>query len=165
MIELKKITLTSGNMKECIALDVTPEKLEKEYIYSNAIILALAYDYNSQGNKMECYAVYAEGKMVGLVSYNYYVNDPVFTEVCYRLRPVMIDINHQGKGYEQAALKKLLDIVKAKPDGPATAIFASYHPSEQDMAKLYESAKFIKTDKTFGAENPDNPSIITKIAI
>jgi len=40
---------------------------------------------------MECKAIYTEGKMIGLISYNYYINNPVFKEDCYRIRPIMID--------------------------------------------------------------------------
>ncbi|MCL2285680.1 MAG: GNAT family N-acetyltransferase [Firmicutes bacterium] len=163
MVELKKITITCGNMPECISLDIAPEK--KDFVYTNAIILALAYDYNTRGTAMECRAIYTEGKLVGLISYNYYVGDPVFKETCYRIRPFMVDKSHVGKGYEEAALKLLLDEIRTKPHGDATAIFATYDPEEEDMVKLYESVGFARTDMNWEAEDPDNNDVITRISL
>ena len=163
MIELKEITLLSDNMKECIALDIAPE--QKDFVYSNAIVLALAYEYNSKGTVMECRAIYAGGKMVGLISYNYYTGDPVFKETCYRIRPFMVDRTHMGKGYKEAALQKLLEEIRTKPHGEASAIFATCDPEEEDMAKLYESAGFIKTDMDWEKENPDDNDIIMRMSL
>ena len=163
MIELKKITLTSDNIRECIALDIAPE--QKEFIYPNAIMLAVAYEYNSKGTVMECRAIYAEDKVVGLIAYNYYVGDPVFKETCYRIRPFVVDKNQSGKGYAEAALQKLLEEIQTKPHGEATAIFATYDPEEEDMAKLYESAGFIKTDMDWKDEDPDDNDIIARMSL
>ena len=163
MIELKKIAITDDNMKECIALDVAPEK--KDFVYTNAITLALAYEFNTKGTVMECRAIYAGGKMVGLIAYNYYSGDPVFKETCYRIRPFMIDKNHLGKGYEEAALKKLLEEIRTKPHGEATAIFATYDPEEEDMAKLYASVGFIKTDMDWKDEDPDDNDVIARMSL
>jgi len=163
MVELKKITLTSDDMKECIALDVAPE--QKDYVESNAIMLAWTYDWNLKGRVMECRAIYAGSKIVGLISYNYYVGDPVFKETCYRIRPFMIDKNHVDKGYEVAAIQKLLEEIRTKPHGEATAIFATYDPEEQDMAKLYEAVGFVKTDMNWEAEDPDDNDIIVRMSL
>jgi len=162
MIELKKITILDDNMKECIALNIVPEK--KDHMWSNAITLAIAYNrFKRFSAAMECHAVYAEGKMVGLITYNYFIENPTFKEICYRIRPVMIDKDHLGKGYEEAALRKLLDEVRTKPNGEATAVFAFYDPKEDDMAKLYESVGFTKTDMKW--EDPDDDDIIVRMSL
>jgi diamine N-acetyltransferase len=114
---------------------------------------------------MECRAIYAGDKMLGLISYSYYVDDPVFTEVCYRIRPPMIDKNHVGKGYEEAALRRLLEEIRTKPHGDATAVFVTCDPEEADMAKLYESVGFIKTDMTWEAEDPDDNDVIMRMGL
>jgi len=163
MVELRKITILSDNMKECIALDVAPEK--KDFVYSSAITLAFAYELNSKGKVLDCFAIYAEGKMVGLISYNYYTEDPIFKEICYRIRPIMVDKSHRGKGYEEAALQQLLEEIRIKPHGEATAIFATYNPEEDDMAKLYQSVGFIKTDMNWDAEDPDHNDIIARMSL
>ena len=163
MIELKKITILDDNMKECIALDIAPE--QEDFVYTNAITLAGAYEYNSKGIVAECRAIYADGKMVGLIAYNYYVGDPVFKETCYRIRPVMVDQNHRNKGYEEAALQKLLEEIRTQPHGKATAIFATYDPEEEDMAKLYKSAGFVKTDMNWEAEDPEDNDVIVRMSL
>ena len=154
MVELKKITITSDEMPECIALDIAPEK--KGFVFSNAIMLADSYDFDLRGRILDCRAIYAEGKMVGLITYNYYADSPFFEEACYRIRPFMVDKNHMGKGYEKATLQKLLEEIKAKPHGEATAIFAhyGYDPTETDMAELYKSVGFVETDLIWEAQTP-----------
>jgi len=163
MVELKKITILDDDMKECIALDIVPEK--KNFVESNAIMLAWAYEWSLKGKVKECRAIYADGKMVGLISYNYYVGDPVFIETCYRIRPFMVDKNHLGKGYEAAAVEKLLEEIQTKPHGEASAIFATYDPKEEDMAKIYESVGFIKTDMNWDAEDPEDNDIIVRMSL
>jgi len=163
MVELKKITLLCDNMRECIDLDVAPH--QEDFVTPAAILLALEYDFNARGNAMECCAIYAGGKMVGLISYNYYVGDPVFTETCYRIRPLIVDKSHLGKGYEEAALLKLLEEIRTKPHGEASAIFATYDPEEVDMAKIYEAIGFIKTSLTWEAEDPDDNDVIVRMSL
>ena len=162
MIELKKITILDDNMKECIALDIVPEK--KDHMWSNAITLAVAHKrFKRFGTAMECRAIYADGKMVGLISYNYFIESRDFKETCYRIRPIMVDKNHLGKGYEEAALRKLLEEIRTKPHGEAVAVFATYAPKEEDMAKIYESAGFVKTDAKW--EDPEDDDIIVRMSL
>lgn len=162
MIELKKITILDDNMKECIALDVAPEK--KDYVWSNAIVLAVAHRrFKRYSAAMECRAIYSNGEMVGLISYNYYIESPDFKEVCYRIRPVMIDKIHLNKGYEEASLRKLLEEIQTKPHGEATAVFASYNPKEEDMAEIYKAVGFTKTSMKW--QNPDDGDIIARMSL
>jgi len=107
MIELKKITLLSDNMKECIALDIAPEK--KDSVYSNAFMLAWAYTNTVWNKQMECRAIYVSSKMVGLIRYHRYVDSPNYnSETIYYIGPFMVDKNHSDNGYEEAALKQLV---------------------------------------------------------
>jgi len=165
MVDLRKITILSSNMEECIALDVAPE--QKEFVYSNAVMLALAFQFNSRGTAMECRAIYAEDRMIGLIAYNYYVGDVVFKEICYRIRPVMIDKSYWGKGYEEATLQKILEEIRTKPHGEASVVFVSCDPEEKAMVELYESIGFNKTgmDWKDADENPDNNDIIMRMCL
>jgi len=162
MLTLKPITLTSPEMPTCIALDVVPNKNEQDYVYTNAITLARMYVHNKNGRPAECRAIYDGEQMVGLIAYNYFTNNPVFKEDCYRIHPIMVDKNHQNKGYEAAVLNLLLAEIETKPHGEGTAIFATYNPSEDDCAALYAAANFLKTDLDWAAVNPDNNDIIVK---
>ena len=159
MVELKKITILDDNMKECIALNIAPEK--KDHMWSNAIALAVAY--KGLVPNLKCRAIYAEGKMVGLITYQYLVDPPCYKETCYRIRPIMVDKGHLGKGYEEAALRKLLEEIRTKPYGDATAIFVTYAPEEEDMAKLYEAAGFMKTDIKLQA--PQDNLIVARMSL
>ena len=165
MITLKNITLLDEEMKDCIALTV-PKKRE-DYFTSNAIILAYTFEY-SRRNLMprESRAIYADGKMVGLITYIYYTNSPVFKEICYRIAPFMIDRDYMGLGYEKAAVKLLLDEIRMKPFGEAAAVFAVFHPDEEDIAELFENLGFIKTDLDWSAIGDDKcEDIIARLAI
>ena len=162
MVELKKITILDDKMKDCIALDIVPEK--KEHMWSNAITLAIAHRrFRRFATAMECRAIYAHGAMVGLVAYCHCVEPPTFKETCYRIRPIMVDKNHQDKGYEEAALRLLLEEIKTKPMGEATAIFATYLPKEEDMAKVYEATGFAKTDMKMS--NAGDEDVIVRIGL
>ena len=165
MIELKKITLLDKEMKDCIALTVPKER--EDYANSNTLNLAYTFEYNRRNiMPRECRAIYANGKMVGLISYIYYTNSPVFKEVCYRIVPFAIDRDSAGFGYENAAVAILLDEIRTKPFGEAVAVFAAYHPDEKDMAELFESHGFVKTDLDWGAIGEDEcEDIIVRLTI
>jgi len=162
MVELKKISILDDDMKDCIALDIVPEK--KEHMWSNAITLAMAHRrYKRFCTAFECRAIYAQGKMVGLAAYCHYVEAPRFKETCYCIRSIMVDKNHQDKGYEEAALRLMVAEIRTKPVGEATAIFATYLPAEEDMAKIYESTGFTKASPELA--KPDDTDVIVRMSL
>jgi len=164
MITLKKITILDDEMKECIALTIPEER--EDYVESNAICLSDDFEYNRRKIAVwESRAIYANGKMVGLIAYNYYTGDPVFKEVCYRVRPFAIDREHVGLGYECAALTSLLDEIREKPFGEAAAVFATYHPDDEEAGKFYEKHGFSKTDLDWAAENDECKDMIMRLSI
>ena len=149
MITLKKITITSNTLKECIALNAPPA--QEDYVFSNVMTLALAHDYNVQGIICECRAIYLGTTIIGLISYNYYPNDPNFKEPCYHIPAFMVDTNHINKGYEAMALEELLAEIKTMPQGEASAIFATYHKEDKCMEALFKATAF-----TIVREDGDN---------
>ena len=163
MLELKKITLTSDDMKECIALDIAPE--QEDFVQHNAYVLAEAYEWNLKGIVWECRGIYHENKVIGLISYNYYVDDPVYKEPCYRIRPFMVDKNRLGNGYEEKALQLLAEEIRTKPLGEAAAIIATYNLKEEDMAEVYKSAGFVETRMDWADEDPNYNSIIMRMGL
>ena len=165
MLTLKHITLTNPNMPACIALNIPPHKKENDYVTPAAYTLAYAHSYNKRGIPYECRALYAGEEIVGLISYNYYTNDPIFTEVCYRIRPFLVDAKHQNKGYEAEALRLLIAEIETLPHGNAAAIFAAYDPEETDCASLYADASFAVTDMNWGAIDPDDNDLIVRKAL
>jgi len=164
MITLKKITILDEEMKECIALTIPEER--EDYVESNAVCLSDDFEYNRRKLRVwESRAIYADGKMVGLIAYNYYTDDPVFKEACYRIRPFAIDRDYIGLGYESAALESLLDEIREKPFGEAAAVFATYHPDEEETGKLFEKQGFSKTGLDWAAENAECKDIIVRLSI
>ena len=165
MITLKPITLTSPDMPTCLDLDVAPEK--EDYVRPTSSTLAMAHRRFKRFCKaMECRAVYANGQMVGLLSYFYSTEGMDFKdyeEACYVIRPIMVDKNHLGKGYEKEALLTLVEELRTKPNGEAVAIFAFHAPEEADRADLFQSVGFVKTDMKW--EDPDDGDIITCISL
>jgi len=165
VVTLNKITLLDEEAKDFIALAVPNER--EDYFTSNAVILAYTFEYNRR-NLMprESRAIYADGKPVGLITYIYYTDSPVFKEVCYRITPFMIDKNYVGLGYEKEAVTLLLDEIRTKPFGEAAAVFAVYHPDEKDMAELFANLGFIKTDLDWADIGDDKcVDIIARLAI
>ena len=162
-MEIRKITMLDEQMPECIALEVTPE--QKNALNSNVLTLAWSYDANVKGKIDECRSVYAEGKMIGLIRYNYYKDDAFYKETCYYLRPVMIDKNHLDRGYEKMAIIQLLEEIKSKPFGEATGVFAVYRPHETEKAERYKELGFELTDLKFDEEDPDDDYIIVRMGI
>ena len=165
MIELRKITLLDEEMKGCIALTIPKER--EDYMESNAIILADIFEYNRRNlGVRESRAIYADGKIVGLICYSYFTDSPVYKEICYRILPFAVDGDSVGLGYEKAAVASLLDEIRMKPFGEATAVFATYHPDEKDMAELFESLGFVKTDLDWSPLGDDErEDIIVRLAI
>jgi len=164
-MELRKITILDEQMPECIALEVAPE--QKDAYNSFALTLAYAYDHNAKGRIQECRAVYAEGKMVGLIRYDYYKDSAVYKETCYYVRPVMIDKNYLGRGYEKMATAELLEEIKSKPFGEATALFASHRPcqTQAERAQIYKELGFELTDLNYKEEDPDDEYLIVRLGI
>lgn len=69
----------------------------------------------------------------------------------YFLWRFMIDKSLQGKGYGKAALKKILDYVRIRPD--AEYLYSSYEPGEHGPENFYlEKMGFEKTGKMIGNE-------------
>ena len=65
---------------------------------------------------------------------------------------MMIDNDHQGKGYGRAALEQFLDVIKTFPLGKATKMLTSVVPDNIPATKLYESLGFIKNGIMFDDE-------------
>ena len=169
MIELRKITLLDEEMKDCIALTIPKER--RDYVDSYAVILSLVFEFDRRNlgagaGMRECRAIYADGKMIGLFTFDYSVNSRIFKEACYRIQPFAIDRDAAGLRYEQAAVTALIDEFRKKPLGEATAVFATYHPDEKDMAELFENIGFVKTDFDWSSVGQDSrEDIIARFAI
>ena len=161
MIELKKISILDDNMKECIALEVLPE--QKNFVASNAISLAQAYDENKayaetgKGEIAVPYGVYENGKMVGFAMYGYippedtedsYSKD----EHIYYFWRLLIDKNHQGKGIGRETVRQVMEEIKSKPCGEASCCYVSYEPTNIVSKKIFASYGFEEDGRVIDGE-------------
>ena len=155
IIELRKISILDDNIKECIELEVLPE--QKNFVAHNATSLGQAYAKNHyEGNGAVSYSVHNEdGNMIGFVMYEFVRKeiDDVFGEDCYYFWRLMIDKNHQRKGYAKQVVKKILDEVRTKPLGDVPHMYISYEPENTVAKKLYESFGFVETGQVISGEN------------
>lgn len=123
------------NFRECIRLDVRED--QRGFVASNAISIA------QSKVEPECIpqAVYAGERMVGFVMYGY---DPEERE--HFIGRVMIDRNHQGKGYGRAAVVEAVRRMRAEPT--CKGITLCVVPANAGAQKLYESLGFALTGET-----------------
>jgi len=149
MVELRKITITDDNMKECIKLDVAPE--QRGFLVSNSYSLGQAYDYNLRNNETGgqavTYAIYANDTMVGFIMYGYFPDGDDYEEnaPCYYLWRFMIDEKYQGKGYGKQAMIKIIEEVKRLPCGKAKYFFTTYEPNNEFASRFYSTLGFVET--------------------
>lgn len=137
MITLKEIT--RDNFWDCISLEVATEQVE--FVTSNAVSIA------QSKVQPECIpiAVYYDDLLVGFVMYCIDEDDGEYW--IYRL---MIDKNHQSKGYGKKTMELLLE--KIKVDKSHNKIFLGVH-KESVAANMYKSFGFEFNGQVFGKEH------------
>lgn len=80
------------------------------------------------------------------------VENPAIAHDSYCIWRLMIDRNHQGKGYGTQALRLALDYIRTLPCGPARTCFLSYEPENTTAKKLYYRFGFRETGEMDGNE-------------
>lgn len=111
-------------------------------------ILARAYVYRA--HRARALAVYAGEKPVGILL----VRDLDEEPACYDLQELLIDQRHQNKGYGQAALRLLLQKLKAEGKYPRVDLYVE----RKDLAAIhvYQKVGFVDT----GYIDPGAPTSI-----
>ncbi|NEU04864.1 GNAT family N-acetyltransferase [Clostridium senegalense] len=144
MIELRKIT--EHNFHECIKLKVKEE--QKNYVASNIYSIAEAYVVLTNN---ECipmpYAIYDNDIMVGFIMLSYNEKDENDDKNTYWVCRLMIDKDHQSKGYGKKTMIKALELIRTFPYGKASAVYLSYEPENVVARTLYASMGFVETGK------------------
>lgn len=90
-------------------------------------------------------AIYADSHVVGFTMYGLDPDDGKYW--IYRL---MIDVDHQGKGYGKAAVKELIARLSKLPD--CDEIFAGYKPWNNVAASLFGEMGFKRTGEMLSGE-------------
>ena len=102
------------------------------------------------------FGIYKDKTPVGFLMIGYgdqpEVENPVIAHDSYCIWRLMIDRNHQGKGYGTQALRLALDYIRTLPCGPARTCFLSYEPENTTAKKLYYRFGFRETGEMDGNE-------------
>src|SRR5438270_13788412 len=122
--------LTKENYRQCLLLRVEEE--QQEFVASNLQSIADAKVYA----ELIPLTIYHEDAMVGFLMYNSVPHDGV-----YWILRLMIDRQHQGKGYARDAMVQLIGQLKQYSD--CAAIKISYEPANHVAERLYESLGFL----------------------
>lgn len=138
---LRLVDIDRYNFRSVLNLSVFPE--QASFVASNQYSLAQAYA------QPECVplALYVGNTPVGFAMY---CLDPEDRQ--YWIDRLMIDRNHQRKGYGREAMRLILARIRALADERHTYIYISFEP-ENDAAKaLYESLGFLPDGREIDGE-------------
>ncbi|MBP3469352.1 MAG: GNAT family N-acetyltransferase [Lachnospiraceae bacterium] len=136
--------ITEDNWRDIVLLtteDSGMPRVLEQYVASNSLsIVQAAYEGTWTVN-----AVYCGKRPVGFVMYGYCREHD-----CYELCRLMIDHNHQGKGFGSIALKLVIEEMAEIED--CTEIYLSVNPENIRGKHIYEKAGFVKTGEVWDNE-------------
>ena len=132
--------ITAETWEQCVKLKVRSD--QEHFIASN--VFSLAQSRYEPG--LLPLAVYNGETMVGFVMYS----EQPFEPGKYFIYRVMVGAEFQGNGYGRAAMRALIERMKALPN--CQHIVLSYEPENAVAEQLYESLGFRKTGEFFDNE-------------
>lgn len=146
MLKLEKIT--GKNVREILKLRVRED--QRSFVAGNDISIIEAYTSITAGGHPFPFGIYDGDVPVGFLMIGYgtdesWENPPVIAANNYNLWRLMIDQNHQHKGYGRAAVQLALDFIRSFPCGPAEFCWLSYEPENAVAKALYHSFGFRET--------------------
>ena len=131
MISIQSIT--SENLDAVLNLSVYED--QRGYVSTTAESLAQAYVYQDTAFP---FAIYDDETIVGFIMMGYYKEKEYYT-----LWKLLIDKDHQNKGYGRKALE--LGIAFLKENYQVKEIYTGVSPGNDVAKKLYESVGFQET--------------------
>ena len=145
MIHLEE--LTKYNTWDILELRI--KKKQKRFIASNVWSLVHAYIGNKTNGAVYPFGIYDDDTPVGFVMLAYDYSEvcddkdaPEISKKNYFLWRLMIDKEHQGKGYGREAVKLALDFIRTFPHGKAEYCWICYDRGNKVARKLYRSFGF-----------------------
>ena len=153
MMKLEKVNGT--NVWDILNLKVAES--QKEYVASNDISIIEAYTAITGNGYAFPFGIYDDDTPVGFLMVGYDTDDywddaPAIAKGNYNLWRLMIDEQHQGKGYGREAVRLALDFVRTWPCGSADYCWLSYEPENGAARELYRSFGFVETGEYDGEE-------------
>ena len=136
LISLQKVD--ESNFTACFALKL--HSWQEEFVSHPVRSLAQAYVYYKQCTP---FAVCLGGEVVGYVMVIY-----DYDEETYNIWHLMIDKEHQGKGYGRAAIELALAYIRTKPFGRSSRVLLTVSPNNHTACGLYRSLGFSETGRS-----------------
>ncbi|MEH7526037.1 GNAT family N-acetyltransferase [Bacillus sp. JJ1503] len=124
-------TITKDNWRKSISLRVREDQVK--FVASNAVSLA-------QMNFLENFhakGIYYDEEMIGFTLYGIDEDDHE-----YWIYRIMIDQNHQGKGYGKKAIQLVIDDIRNIKEDRHQTITLSYEPTNEHAKLVYEKVGF-----------------------
>ena len=153
MLKLKKIT--GRNIWDILKLSVY--EAQQDFVASNDLSIIEAYTAITGNGYAFPFGIYEDDMpvgflMIGFDTDEYWDNAPSIAKGNYNLWRLMIDKNHQKKGYGREAVKLALNFIKTFPCGEAEYCWLSYEPENEVASRLYRSFGFVETGEMDGEE-------------
>ena len=139
--------VTKDNWKELIRLKVRQD--QTHFVASNLYSVAESQFGDDDEGHWDLYpfGIYDGDTPVGFLMYGYNFEHPKQQAFIIRL---MVDEEHQGKGYGRFGMQKMLEIFRAERRIKAVSI--SYEPENEAARKLYASLGFEENGELSGDE-------------
>lgn len=135
---MNQITLQKINETNFMAaFHLNLKKGQERFVSHPVRSLAQAYVYYHQCTP---FGIFAEDEMVGyvMVIYDYDLSE-------YNIWHMMIDANHQGRGYGKTAMQKCLAYIAEKPFGDSDRVVLTCHKENVSALALYRKLGFVET--------------------
>ena len=152
MIGFRRIT--HDNLQEIVGLSVAEH--QRRFVASNAQSIMDAYVAMTNGGVALPFGIYDGDEAVGFIMFTYGMKrDARMPAVAYHnycVWRLMIDAEHQGKGYGRQAMEAAIRYLKTFPCGPAEACWLNYEPENRAAKALYAKCGFRETGERFCGE-------------
>lgn len=152
MISIQKVN--SHNVWKLLSLEV--DEKQKSFVATNTESIVQAYTTLAAGGVALPFGIYEDDAPVGFLMIGYGdlpgEENPTIANGNYCIWRLMIDRNHQGKGYGTEAIRLALDYIRTFPCGPAKKCFLSYEPENETAKRLYHRFCFRETGEMDGEE-------------
>lgn len=153
MVHLEPIN--SRNVWSILKLRVSDA--QRSFVAPNDVSIIEAYTALAANGHVFPFGVFEDETPVGFVMIGYdadddWENPPAIAKGNYNIWRLMIDAQHQHKGYGRAALRLALDFIRTLPCGMADCCWLSYEPENETARRLYHAFGFEETGDTDGDE-------------
>ena len=129
--------LTQDNLQAVLALRTTPA--QERFVSSVASSIREAE--RSPNEHPWLRAIYADEQPVGFVMVAWdFVAEPPHSDGPFFLWKLLIDHEHQGKGYGRRAVEQVIDLVR---EAGGTELITSYVPGEGNPFAFYSKLGFV----------------------